>query len=93
MEKKYEKGMLRPDGQLGFPTPTGRIEFWCDALARSATTRCPTTPSRLESPISQPELAEEYPLIVVTGTACTRSSTRRGRTSRPSASCTRTPSS
>ena len=29
IEKKYEKGIMRPDGQLGFPTPTGRIEFWC----------------------------------------------------------------
>ena len=40
--KKYEKGMIRPDGQPGFNTPTGRIELWCDALARSAG-RCPTT--------------------------------------------------
>ena len=32
--RKYEKGLLRSDGQPGFNTPTGRIELWCDALAR-----------------------------------------------------------
>ena len=26
--KKYEKGLMRPDGMPGFNTPTGRIEFY-----------------------------------------------------------------
>ena len=67
IEKKYEKGIMRPDGQLGFPTPTGRIEFWCDALAQFGYDPLPDYTEPLESPISQPELAEEYPLIAVTG--------------------------
>ena len=67
IEKKYEKGIMRPDGQLGFPTPTGRIEFWCDALAQFGYDPLPDFTEPLESPISQPELAEEYPLIAVTG--------------------------
>ena len=28
---KYEKGLLRPDGQPGFATPTGRVELWSTA--------------------------------------------------------------
>ncbi|MGI6218208.1 MAG: molybdopterin dinucleotide binding domain-containing protein, partial [Coriobacteriales bacterium] len=26
--KKYERGMVRPDGQIGFNTPTGRVELY-----------------------------------------------------------------
>jgi anaerobic selenocysteine-containing dehydrogenase len=67
VEKKYEKGMLRPDGQPGFMTPTGRVEFWCDALANFGYDPLPDYTEPAESPISQPELAEEYPLILTTG--------------------------
>ena len=67
IEKKYEKGIMRPDGQPGFATPTGRIEFWCQALADFGYDPLPDYVEPMESPISQPELAEEYPLIAVTG--------------------------
>ena len=33
--RKYEKGMLRPDGQPGFLTPTGRVELWSSAFANN----------------------------------------------------------
>ena len=65
--KKYEKGMIRPDGQPGFNTPTGRIELWCDALARFGYDPLPDYTEPAETPVSQPELAKEYPLILVTG--------------------------
>ena len=44
--RKYEKGMLRPDGQPGFATPTGRIELRrspsrCGASRRGRTSRSP----------------------------------------------------
>lgn len=67
VEKKYEKGLMRPDGKPGFPTPTGRIEFWCDALANFGYDPLPDYTEPAETPISQPELAEEYPLILTTG--------------------------
>ena len=67
MEKKYEKGLLRPDGSLGFPTPSGRIEFWCESLAAFGYDPLPDFEEPAESPVSTPELAEEYPLVVVTG--------------------------
>ena len=67
VEKKYEKGMLRPDGQPGFPTATGRVEFWCDALAAFGYDPLPDFTEPMESQRSQPELAKEYPLTVITG--------------------------
>ena len=56
----------RPDGSLGFPTPSGRIEFWCESLAAFGYDPLPDF-EVAESPVSTPELAEEYPLVVVTG--------------------------
>jgi anaerobic selenocysteine-containing dehydrogenase len=65
--KKYETGLLRPDGQPGFNTQTGRIEFWCNALARFGYDPLPDYTEPFESPYSTPELAKEYPLILTTG--------------------------
>ena len=65
--KKYEKGMLRPDGQPGFPTTTGRVEFSCPTMAAFGYDPVPDYTEPFESPISQPELAKEYPLTVITG--------------------------
>ncbi len=67
VEKKYEKGLLRPDGQPGFPTSTGRIEFVCPPLAAFGYDTLPDFVEPMESPVSKPDLAEEYPLIVITG--------------------------
>ncbi len=67
VEKKYEKGLMRPDGQLGVPTPSGRIEFWCESLAAFGYDPLPDFEEPAESPVSTPELAEEYRLVVVTG--------------------------
>lgn len=67
VDKKYEKGLMRPDGQPGFPTATGRVEFWCDALASFGYDPLPDYTEPMESQRSQPELAKEYPLTVITG--------------------------
>lgn len=67
IEKKYEKGLLRPDGQPGFPTATGRVEFRCDTMAAFGYDPIPDYTEPAESPYSTPELAEEYPLILTTG--------------------------
>lgn len=65
--EKYKKGMMCPDGKPGFPTPTGRIEFWCDALAAFGYDPLPDYTEPFETPVSQPELAKDYPLIAITG--------------------------
>lgn len=63
---RHEKGMLRPDGQLGFNTPTGRIELWSSYYANIGIEPLPYY-EEPESPYSMPELAEKYPLILTTG--------------------------
>lgn len=65
--KKYEKGMARPDGQPGFMTPTGKIEFFSQTMAAFGYEPLPVYHEPKESPYSQPELAKDYPLILTTG--------------------------
>ncbi|MBQ9953809.1 MAG: molybdopterin-dependent oxidoreductase [Eggerthellaceae bacterium] len=65
--KKYEKGMQRPDGQPGFPTASGKIEFLCPTMAAFGYDPLPDYVEPAESPVSQPELAEEFPLVLTTG--------------------------
>lgn len=65
--KKYELGLLRPDGQPGFATPTGRIEFYCAALAAFGYDPLPEFIEPAESKYSRPDIAEEYPLCLGTG--------------------------
>lgn len=65
--KKYEKGMLRSDGQPGFNTASGRIEFRCDMLAHFGYDPIPDFIEPAESPYSTPGVAKEYPLILTTG--------------------------
>lgn len=67
VEKKYEKGMMRPDGKPGFATTTGLVEFSCPALAHFGYDPVPDYTEPAESPYSTPELAKEYPLILTTG--------------------------
>lgn len=65
--KKYEKGMLRPDGSPGFPTTTGRIEFYCSTLASFGYDPVPDYTEPAMSPYSTPEIYREYPLVLTTG--------------------------
>lgn len=65
--KKYEKGTLRPDGQVGFNTPTGRIELYSTMLARYGDDPLPYyLPPKFDG-VSRPDLATEYPLTLTTG--------------------------
>jgi len=65
--RKYEKGMLRPDGQPGFSTPTGRLELTPNAYAFWGLDPLPYHIEPPESPVSTPDLYKEYPLIMTTG--------------------------
>lgn len=65
--KKYEKGLLRPDGKPGFQTRTGRIELWSTLFASYAENPLPYYREPNESPESSPELFEEFPLVLTTG--------------------------
>jgi len=57
--KKYEK--------QGFKTPSGKVELYSSILEEFGYEPLPVYKEPPESPISQPDLAKEYPLICNTG--------------------------
>ena len=65
--RKYEKGLLRPDGQPGFMTPTGLYEFKSVLFEAWGLDPLPFFCEPPESPVSTPELAREYPYVLTTG--------------------------
>lgn len=48
-------------------TPTGKVELYCTAMEALGLDPLPSFTEPPESPYSQPELAKEYPLILITG--------------------------
>lgn len=64
---KYEKGLLRPDGKPGFNTPTGRLEFRSTLFEEFGLPALAHFKEPSQSPVSTPELYEEYPIILMTG--------------------------
>ncbi len=59
VEKKYE--------QAGFKTPSGKVEIYSEELAKYGYDPLPVYHEPSESPISTPQTAEKYPLILSTG--------------------------
>ncbi len=66
--KKWEKGMLRPDGMPGFNTPTGKFEISSSVLEEHGYDPLPVYTEPQEGPLAQPALAEKYPLVFNSGT-------------------------
>lgn len=64
---KYEKGLLRPDGQPGFNTVTGLYELAPNLFDAWDMDPLPFYEEPPSSPYSTPQLAEEYPLVLTTG--------------------------
>ncbi len=67
---KHEKGLLRMDGSVGFNTISGRVEFFCNMYNNVGMDPLPYFLEPPESPVSTPELAEKYPLVLTTGRRC-----------------------
>ena len=65
--KKYELGLLRPDRKRGFNTPTGRVELYSTMFQQFGEDPLPYYEEPQRSPISTPELMEEYPFVLTTG--------------------------
>ena len=65
--RKYEKGLLRPDGEPGFNTPTGLVELCSSLYEDWGEDPLPYFEENALTPYSRPDLAEEYPLIMTTG--------------------------
>jgi anaerobic selenocysteine-containing dehydrogenase len=55
----------RPFAQGGFPTPSGRCEFWSDTLAAEGHDPLPAYEPAPESPAGNPAMAARYPLALV----------------------------
>lgn len=65
--RKYAKGLLRADGKAGFETPTGKLELYSEVFARCGLDPLPYWEEPPQSPVSTPDIAEKYPLILTTG--------------------------
>lgn len=65
--KKWEKGLLRTDGQPGFETPSGKLEIASSILEEYGYDALPVYVEPGESPLSQPELANKFPLVFNSG--------------------------
>lgn len=65
--KKYEKGLLRGDGEPGFNTVTGMVELTSTLFEAWGDDALPYYKEPPYSPVSTPELFNEYPLVLTTG--------------------------
>ena len=64
---RHERGLLRPDGQVGFNTQTGRIELWSTFYHAAGLNPVPYFEEPAESPLSTPEQFVRYPFVLTTG--------------------------
>jgi len=58
---------MQPWQSTGFPTPSGKIELYSSILEKLGYDPMPFYEEPPESPVSTPEIAREYPLILNTG--------------------------
>lgn len=65
--KKYETGEMRADGQPGFDTPSGKVEFVSAMLVEAGFDGLPVYREPLYSPQGSPDLFKQYPLVLTTG--------------------------
>ena len=65
--RKYEKGLLRPDGEPGFDTMTGMVELNSIVLGSYGESPVPFFEEPEFSHISRPDLADEFPLYYTMG--------------------------
>ncbi len=64
---RHEKGLLRADKKPGFQTPTGRFELYSTIREDWDLGPLPHHEEPPFTPVSRPDLAKEYPLILSTG--------------------------
>ena len=65
LQTRYHKHADEQNGApKGFATPTRKIEIWCEQFAQHGYPPLPVYEEPLVSPLSQPEQARRYPLIL-----------------------------
>ena len=65
--RKYEKGLLRKDGEPGFDTPSGKVEIVSSLLVKYGYDGLPVYVEPKEGPLASPELYKKYPLVFNSG--------------------------
>ncbi len=65
--RKWEKGLLRPDGAPGFDTPSGKFEIASTMLKEYGYDPLPVYTEPREGPLSRPDLLDKYPLVFNSG--------------------------
>jgi anaerobic selenocysteine-containing dehydrogenase len=66
-ERRYETGELRKDGKPGFNTPSGKVELYSEHLKEIGQDPLPSHKESYESLVNTPEIAKDYPLILIGG--------------------------
>jgi anaerobic selenocysteine-containing dehydrogenase len=64
---RYEKGLLRKDGRPGFATSSGKVELYSILREEWGLEPLPHYEEPPFTPVSRPDLAKDYPLILGTG--------------------------
>jgi anaerobic selenocysteine-containing dehydrogenase len=65
--RRHEKGLLRADKKPGFQTPSGRFELYSTLREDWRLEPLPHHEEPPFTPVSRPDLAKDYPLILSTG--------------------------
>lgn len=64
---KHEKGMLRKDKKPGFETKTGKVNIFSEELKKFGWGPLPLYREQPQTHLSEPELAKEFPYVLLTG--------------------------
>ena len=64
---RYQRGLLRKDRRPGFQTPSGKVELFASLREDWGLEPLPEYLEPPFTPVSQPELLKEYPLLLSTG--------------------------
>jgi len=67
VEKRYETIDPKTGEPRGFATPTGKVELYSTILEELGYDPLPSYEEPPETPVSRPDLAKEYPFILITG--------------------------
>ena len=66
-DRKYAKGLLRKGGELGFNTPSGKVELASSLLEKYGYDGLPVYVEPTEGPLGSPEVYAKYPLVFNSG--------------------------
>jgi anaerobic selenocysteine-containing dehydrogenase len=67
VEKRYAQIDPQTGNPRGFATPTGKVELYSTILEKLGYDPLPNYIEPPETPVSQPQVAEKYPFILITG--------------------------